>query len=146
MKELSRVSSKNELLDSICLPPVGFRDLLIQCARRIESDESRLGTLPIRVCMWVVTTKRQLLLEELVEAVSIEGYHTRHDLGNFCEPELILESCAGIVEVDSDGYVRFVHATVREFFDGRCPSLLMSGLLDSSFPRMSETFALQGVA
>jgi ankyrin repeat protein len=121
LRELGRVSTKNELLNAIEKPPVGFRDLLIQWAKRIESDETRLGTLPIRVCQWVLTANRQLTLDELREAVSIEANHTRWDEGNFPDAELILESCAGIVETDEKNVVRFVHASVREFFEGPSP-------------------------
>jgi hypothetical protein len=71
--------------------------------------------------MWVLTAERQLKIEELSEGLSIEEKHTAWDEENFPDPDLIIESCAGIVETDSNGHVRFVHATVREFFTRPSP-------------------------
>jgi hypothetical protein len=59
-----------------------------------------------------------MTVEKLREAVSIKRHHQSWDENNFCESDLLLDSCASIIEKDSWGCLRFVYLSITEFFTG----------------------------
>ncbi|KAF3930079.1 Ankyrin-1 [Dactylella cylindrospora] len=72
--------------------------------------------------MWVLTTQRPLKLGGLREAISVEpGKTKRWDEDDFVEKKLIIECAAGLIKVDEDEMVKFVHGSLVDFFMGDCP-------------------------
>lgn len=71
--------------------------------------------LAFRVFCWIFYVHRPLLIQELCEALSIREKDTDLDIENIMSPHHILECCSGMIVIESDSSVRFVHHTVKDF-------------------------------
>ena len=58
-----------------------------------------------------------MTIEEVREAVSLDESQTTYDPSKLPSEQVLLEACEGLVEKDSGGIMKFIHATIQEFFD-----------------------------
>ncbi|GAB1311901.1 hypothetical protein MFIFM68171_02111 [Madurella fahalii] len=86
--------------------------------RRIDSQKKGLQKLARRVLTWVFHARRPLTETELRHALSVQPGTTAIDEQNVQRTENMVSVCMGLVTVDADsGRIRFIHATVREYFE-----------------------------
>lgn len=86
--------------------------------RRIDSQKKGLQKLARRVLTWVFRARRPLTETELRHALGVQPGTTAVDEQNVQLVENMVSVCMGLVTVDVEsGTIRFIHATVREYFE-----------------------------
>ena len=66
--------------------------------------------------MWISHAKRVLSVLELRHALAVRLEDSELDRDNFVEPQLIVDSCYGMVEIDEkSSTIRFVHYSLQEY-------------------------------
>ena len=86
---------------------------------RIDDQSAPLRDLARKAIAWIVCAKRELSVEELREAVSVDAGDASLDARSFPDIDLIIDACAGLVtihDVFSVQYVGLAHYTTTEFF------------------------------
>ena len=72
--------------------------------------------LAIKTLMWISHAKRVLTVTELQHAFAVRLDDSELDRDNFIEPQLVVDSCFGLVEIDRESLtIRFVHYSLQEY-------------------------------
>jgi ankyrin repeat protein len=72
--------------------------------------------LAIKALMWISHAKRVLSVTELQHALAVRLDDSDLDRENFIDPQLIVDSCFGLVEIDVESQtIRFVHYSLQEY-------------------------------
>ncbi|KAK3935253.1 hypothetical protein QBC46DRAFT_462179 [Diplogelasinospora grovesii] len=83
---------------------------------RIDGQMSGFKQLARSVLSWITCAKRPLTALELQHALAVNVGDTRLDEENLSRIEDMISVCAGLVTVDKESIVRFVHYTAQEYF------------------------------
>jgi hypothetical protein len=116
--------SPGDVMDALEDLPVDQDSFYGRSLERIrEQGDSKTG---FKVIAWILFAKRQLKMEELLEAVAsslAESPKTNYR-DYLMEPQALLESCAGLVVYEQESeIVRFAHLTVGEYLMKRARSV-----------------------
>ena len=113
------ITKKREALKR--LPPHldgAFQEVLT----RIDSKDEARRKLAYDTMKWVLYAARPLTSFELREALSVEIRSTSIDPNNRCSVKEIVQSCAGLIMIDSGGdTVRFAHYSVQQWLQSLLP-------------------------
>lgn len=78
--------------------------------------------------MWISHAKRVLTVAELQHVLAIRLNESDLDRENFIEPQLVVDSCFGLVEIDKESStIRFVHYSLQEFLKSHKHGLFENG-------------------
>jgi ankyrin repeat protein len=78
--------------------------------------------------MWISHAKRVLTVTELQHALAVRLEDSDLDRENFIEPQLVVDSCFGLVEIDKESStIRFVHYSLQEYLKSHEHGLFESG-------------------
>ncbi|KAF8460752.1 hypothetical protein BDZ91DRAFT_851400 [Kalaharituber pfeilii] len=90
-------------------------DLAIDTIRRLETGARELA---FQALMWINRATRPLTFDELATALAVEDGASQLDIDAIIEREALIHICLGLVVCDAEtGVMRFMHYTVKEFFD-----------------------------
>ena len=92
--------------------------------RRIQSQTSQLRDLGLKVILWLYTACRPLKFDELQHGLAVEEGDDEFYEDGITPVNIIVESCAGLVEIDSNGTIRLAHLFVKEYLEEKSPSWL----------------------
>jgi len=93
----------------------GLSDAYTETIKRLKSQGGNRSMLGVQVLMWVLYAERPLRAEELCHALGVEIGSADMDPENFPALRTLLESCLGLVTVEtSSSTVRLVHFTLQE--------------------------------
>lgn len=114
LKNLCQQESDPDILKELYRLPQGLHGTYARALRQIKTKPETLQHLARKCLMWVFYAQRPLSMEELQIAVAIEGPSTNTVAPTY-RAEAILGSCANLL-TETDGSVRPIHYSVREFF------------------------------
>jgi ankyrin repeat protein len=87
-----------------------------------------------KTLMWISHAKRVLTVTELQHALAIRTEDSQEsdlDRENFVDPQLIVDSCFGLVEIDEkSSNIRFVHFSLQEYLRSHDHGLFANGDLE----------------
>jgi ankyrin repeat protein len=84
--------------------------------------------LAIKTLMWISHAKRVLTVTELQHALAVRLDDSELDRENFVEPQLVVDSCFGLVEIDKESStIRFVHYSLQEYLKSHDHGLFENG-------------------
>jgi ankyrin repeat protein len=87
--------------------------------------------LAIKTLMWISHAKRVLSVIELQHVLAVRPEDSELDWENFVEPQLIVDSCFGLVEIDEkSSTIRFVHYSLQEYLKSHEHGLFENGDLE----------------
>jgi ankyrin repeat protein len=118
-----------------------LRDLSANLADAFESTIGRILNLPtdqrhamnrrnlaVKALMWISHAKRVLTVTELQHALAVRLDESELDRENFIEPQLVVDSCFGLVEIDKESStIRFVHYSLQEYLRSHNHGLFQNG-------------------
>ena len=111
--EMPTRSKRQEVLEKL---PISLYDSFQGMITRIrESPNAICAELGIRILMWLYFARRPLTLAELQHALAVERNYTEFEAGNIPSPKVLLDCCFGLVLLDKEMKVRFVHYTLEEY-------------------------------
>ncbi|EXK24229.1 hypothetical protein FOMG_19035 [Fusarium oxysporum f. sp. melonis 26406] len=91
-----------------------------QAIERINTQETGLRELAIRVLSWITCAKRQLTTIELQHALATKMGNRTLDTGDMVPIEDIVAVCAGLVTVDKESdIIRLAHYTTQQYFNDK---------------------------
>jgi ankyrin repeat protein len=124
-------------LDSL---PANLEDSVDSALRRIESQTSQIRDLGLNVILWLYTACRPLKFDELQHGLAVEEGDDEFYEDGITPVNIIVESCAGLVEIDSNGTIRLAHLFVKEYLEEKSPSWLEN----PHYPLMSAAVTYLG--
>lgn len=84
--------------------------------------------LAIKTLMWISHAKRVLTVTELQHALAVRLDESELDRENFIDPQLVVDSCFGLVEIDGESStIRFVHYSLHEYLKSHNHGLFENG-------------------
>ncbi|KAJ9635309.1 hypothetical protein H2204_005870 [Knufia peltigerae] len=73
--------------------------------------------LSLKILTWIALSARPLHSYELRFAIAMDRGETYHQTINYMMSELQLKTiCPALINLDDDGYVQFVHSSIKDFF------------------------------
>ena len=90
---------------------------------RIKSSRRGDEDLAMKIFSWISRTKRNLSMEELLEALAVEDAGPNDNIESILENKLtpadVIECCKSLITYDEfSGLVRFAHYTLQDFVVG----------------------------
>lgn len=96
--------------------PSDFGSIYSQTLDQINSQSKSQAHLAHKLLSWLVLAKRNLSIEELIEATAVEIGTSSLDSLNKRTPSTLTKVCKGLVVIDEQsGSVRLAHITVYDF-------------------------------
>ena len=114
MDSLCQQRSDVDILGELYRLPQGLHETYARVLCQTKKKLETLQNLARKCLMWVFYAQRPLSMRELEIAVAIEWQPSRAIAPKY-NAEAILESCANLL-METDGFVRPIHHSVREFF------------------------------
>lgn len=90
-----------------------FEDAIFRI-QELQEGYSRIG---MEILMWLAHAARPLTLSELSDALAIQKSQKAVNTNYRPCARVIIESCQGLVVVDSEGYIRVAHHAIQEYVD-----------------------------
>lgn len=90
---------------------------------RIQGQDVELASLAMNVFGWIYNAKRPLKLLELQHALAVKPGDIFLGEDGLPEKDLLISVCGGLLSVQDDDTVTFIHYTAQEYLDQRAPSL-----------------------
>ncbi|GAW23963.1 hypothetical protein ANO14919_135420 [Xylariales sp. No.14919] len=87
--------------------------------KRINSTANRRKNYARKIFAWISYAYRPLTAKELSHAIATPLHKTVSKKETLLSKEKITSFCCGLVEVDSDDVVRFIHYSAEQFFKDR---------------------------
>ncbi|KAL8791897.1 MAG: hypothetical protein Q9195_005473 [Heterodermia aff. obscurata] len=92
---------------------------------RMTSQEQHLKEIAHHTISWLYGSRRQLMVDELRHALSLQPGDETFCAEGLTAIEYILDACQGLVVVEgNEKVVRLMHSTVRDYFQNRYNQLL----------------------
>lgn len=123
VESLTRLITLRKVKVALTTLPEGLENVYNDVLERIQGQDSELASLAMNVLGWIYHAKRPLQLLELQHAIAVEPEDTFLDEDGLPEKDLLISVCGGLLSVQEDDTVTFIHYTAHEYFDRRTPSL-----------------------
>lgn len=123
IESLTRLITLRKVKAALTTLPEGLDNMYDDVLERIQGQDTELASLAIQVLGWIYHVKRPLRLLELQHALAVEPEDTFLDEDGLPEKTLLLSVCGGLLSVQEDDTVMFIHYTTQEYFDRRATSL-----------------------
>ncbi|MCJ1261720.1 hypothetical protein MMC22_001586 [Lobaria immixta] len=123
IESLTRLITLRKVKVALTNLPEGLENMYNDVLERIQGQDTELASLATNVLGWIYHAKRPLQLLELQHALAIEPEDTFLDEDGLPEQDLLISVCGGLLSVQEDNTVTFIHYTAQEYFDQRAPSL-----------------------
>jgi ankyrin repeat protein len=78
----------------------------------IDEQPPRLRHIAANTLMWLSHSKRPLLVQELCEVLALQSSEAYLDQGDFPAPLIVVESCMGLVTIDSSSTASLSHSSI----------------------------------
>ncbi|EJP67692.1 Ankyrin repeat protein [Beauveria bassiana ARSEF 2860] len=126
VKAVLSAGNPAELEDILTSLPADLNGNYKKAMERIRKQANDVKSRAESVLAWIAFAQRQLTEKELYDALAIREKNeagSREPLKSYRRTDVISE-CQGLVIVDSEHLVRFVHRSAREYFDNHKKSEL----------------------
>lgn len=107
---------ESDVIAALKSPPSSLQTTLDQLYHRVENYPDIAKQITQRIFMWLLIAERPLSSAELATAISDEKVD-RKSAG--ISEDGIFNLCSGFVNRDITGYVKFTHASTREYLESR---------------------------
>lgn len=122
IESLTRLITLRKVKVALTTLPDGLENMYNDVLERIQGQDTELASLAMNVLGWIYHAKRPMQLLELQHALAVEPEDTFLDEDGLPEKDLIISACSGLLSVQEDDTVTFIHYTAQEYFDRRAPS------------------------
>lgn len=122
IESLTRLITLRKVKVALTTLPDGLENMYNDVLERIQGQDTELASLAMNVLGWICHAKRSMQLLELQHALAVEPEDTFLDEDGLPEKDLIISVCCGLLSVQEDDTVTFIHYTAQEYFDRRAPS------------------------
>ncbi|KAK0216574.1 hypothetical protein EDD85DRAFT_436563 [Armillaria nabsnona] len=116
MTLLSETADCAELIGELNESPGTIQATYKHFLERVERKPEGRRNLAYRIFCWVAFAKRPLTILELQHALAMRSGTTELNTNRILNLDIISRACIGLVVVDGQGYVRFTHPTIEEYF------------------------------
>ena len=123
IESLTRLITLRKVKAALTALPEGLENMYQEVLERIQGQDTELASLAMKVLGWIYHAKRPLQLPELQHALAVEPEDTFLDEDGLPERDLLISVCAGLLSLQEDDTVTFIHYTAQEYFDRRAPLL-----------------------
>ena len=114
---LSEEDNKKDLLRALDKLPEELGDTYDRAMQRIEDQSRQKVKRAGQVLSWVAFAQRPLTVNELQCALAVAPGDTFLDADALPDKDSMVSLCAGLVVIDQEGIVRFVHYTTQQYFE-----------------------------
>ncbi|KAF4962426.1 hypothetical protein FSARC_9498 [Fusarium sarcochroum] len=97
--------------------PDAYKEIYSKTMARICNQSSTYRSLAKSTFEWVLCAETPLKMAELREAIAIRLGSSSLDELDFHSTDAIVEACRGLILVDPDQQIHFLHHTTREYLD-----------------------------
>lgn len=123
----------------------GLGDSVDNALQRINSQDPQIRDLGHKILLWLCMAGRQFKMDELFHGIAVVDGDEDCEEDGLIPPEIMLTSCAGLVETDVDsGIVRLVHLSVKEHLKEHLEAQKPAWLVDRHFPLLQATTTYLG--
>ncbi|RKK63828.1 hypothetical protein BFJ69_g16881 [Fusarium oxysporum] len=97
--------------------PDAYKEIYSKTMARICNQPPTYRSLAKSTFEWVLCAERPLQISELREAIAIKVGSSGLDELDFHSTDAIIQACRGLILVDQDKQIHFLHHTAREYLD-----------------------------
>ncbi|KAF9630477.1 Ankyrin repeat protein [Lasiodiplodia theobromae] len=130
MHALSNLDSPEEIADALANLPKTVDESYANAIARVNTKDPQRKLLARIVLAWMSYTFRPLKFQELSHAIAAQTSGPIIEKHRLLPKERITSVCCGLVEIDMDDIVRFVHYSAQSFFVQRKESEFGASRLD----------------
>ena len=124
IESLTRLFTLRKIKAALTTLPEGLNSMYDDVLERIKGQDHELASLAVDVVGWVYFAARPLRLLEIQHALAVQPGDAFFDEDGLPEKDLIISVCCGILSLQEDEIVTFIHYTTKEYFDRQRSSFL----------------------
>lgn len=117
IESLTRLITLRKVKAALTTLPEGLENMYNDVLERLQVQDTELASLAMDVLRWIYDAKRPLQLLELRHALAVEPEDTFLDKEGLLEKDLLISVYGGLLSVQKDDTVTFIHYTAQEYFD-----------------------------
>lgn len=123
IESLTRLITLRKVKTALVTLPEGLENMYNDVLERIQGQDTELASLAMKVLGWIYHARRPLGILELQHALAVEPGDTFLDEDGMVEKDMLLSVCGGLLSLQEDDTVAFIHYTAQEYFDLQASTL-----------------------